>query len=217
MKLYPVMLNLSGKLVVVVGGGEVALRKACDLLDAGAKVRLIAPEIDGRIATLADEKSHEVELINRTYTRGDADGAMLVYSATNDREVNRMVYDECLEKNIFINAVDDPENCSFFVPSWFTRGDLVVAVSTTGASPTMAAQLRHTIEELIPSNIGEVLAVMRRVRELLKKDPAFSHLDSAKRGVILKEIADDPDFISLLGGGSDPHNTLEALKKRFNN
>jgi precorrin-2 dehydrogenase/sirohydrochlorin ferrochelatase len=106
---------------------------------------------------------------------------LFIFSATNSREVNAAVFKEASQLNIFINAVDDPENCSFFVPSFFTKGDLLVAVSTGGASPSYAAKIRRLLERSIPENAEAILRSLRLSRDLLKSDPNFHTLISYKR------------------------------------
>jgi len=119
---YPVMLNIEGRKIAVVGGGEVACRKVKDLLGAGAEVLVIAPEIHPEIEKMAGEMPDRLALRRRPYERGDIEGVSLVFSAADDSVVNAAVYAEAFERNIFINAVDDPGNCSFIVPSTIRRG-----------------------------------------------------------------------------------------------
>ena len=126
MKLYPVMVNMEGRLAVVVGGGGVAARKVADLMDSGAKVKVVSPQINEEILSLFKDFS-DLEIVKREYEYGDLDGAALVFSATNDRSVNELVFMEAEGRNIFINAVDDPDNCSFYVPSFTRKGDFLFA------------------------------------------------------------------------------------------
>lgn len=195
MKPYPVFMNIENRLAVVIGGGEVAYRKMKDLLNSGANIRLISPEINESIKELKQQNYHNVEIINRKYKYGDLDNAYLVFAATNSAEINKSVFKEAEEKHIFINSVDDPPNCTFILPSVLTRGDLTLAVSTGGASPAMAAKLRRMLEEYLPENIEEILEALREARQILS---TFNDLDSAGRGAILKKIVDDESLIQLL-------------------
>lgn len=147
MKYYPILLNIKDKLVAVIGGGEVALRKIKDLLDAEARIRVISPDMHEKILELADIHSNRMELVAREYKKGDLDGAGLAFSATNIGSVNKLVFEEAEDRNIFLNTVDDPPNCSFIIPSQVRRGDLILSLSTSGASPAMAARLRREIEK----------------------------------------------------------------------
>ncbi len=195
MNLYPIFFNIENRLAVVIGGGEVAYRKACDLLDAGAKVRIVAPEIHKEIEEIKNKNSEKIKIIKREYIFGDIEGASLVYSATDDQDVNKSVYEEATGRGIFINSVDDPENCSFYVPSLVRRGDLILAVSTSGASPAMAAKLRRIIEKCIPSDIEDILDSLREARLILYE---FNNLTSSDRGSILKKIVNDDKLLSDL-------------------
>ena len=198
MKLYPIMLNMSGRRAVIIGGGDVALRKLSDLIDAGANIKIISPEFNDEIIKTSELYKERIILIKRKYERNDLDAGMLVFSATNDANVNREIFNDAKEKNILINAVDDPANCSFYVPSFIRRGDLIFSVSTSGASPAMAARLRREMESHIPENIEAMLEGLNKARILLKEDKAFSNIDSSQRGDILKEIASDDQLLASL-------------------
>ena len=209
MKLYPVMVNMEGRLAVVVGGGGVASRKAADLLESGAKVKVVSPEINDDIVKLG--ACNDLEIVKREYEYGDLEGAALVFSATNDRSVNELVFMEAEGRNIFINAVDDPDNCSFYVPSFMRKGDFLFALSTGGASPAYAARIRRALEKDIPEDIDVILDRLRRAREILKSDEAFSHLESPERGEILKKIANDDLLLDSLKCCCDDEDIIKCL------
>lgn len=190
--LYPIMYKIKGKRVVVVGAGQVALRKVKDLTQAEACVVVIAPDIHRELEEFA--LSHPtITIIQREYHKGDCAGAALVFSATNNTQVNRTVFEEASALNIPINAVDDPDNSSFYVPSFFTRGLLLVAVSTGGASPAMAAKLRRLIEQSIPQNIEILLDTMNELRMLMKEN--YAHIPTSQRSDILKAIVTDEKLL----------------------
>lgn len=195
MKLYPVMLNMEKRLAAIIGGGGVGYRKVKDLLDAGAKIKIVAPELHQGIIKLADKNPGLIEIVQREYQSGDLDGAMIVFSATDDPELNARILFEAEAKGIFVNAVDDPPNCTFFVPSHARRGDLLLAVSTGGSSPAMAAKIRRILEDHIPENIEKILKALREARTVLQKK---SSLSSSQRGSILKTIANDDSLIKKL-------------------
>jgi siroheme synthase-like protein len=195
MKYFPIFIDLKNKRSVVIGGGEVALRKVKDLLHAGALVTIIAPRLHDELASLCGSNPLHV---SREYCEGDLDGAVLAFSATDDSETNRRVFQEAQKKGIWLNSVDDPEHCSFIVPSSFSRDDLIVAVSTSGASPSYAAKLRRIIEASIPSNTEETLAALKEARNILKNDIRFASLSSAQRGNLLKKISSDDNLIATL-------------------
>jgi len=203
MKLYPIMVNMTGKPVVIVGGGEVAARKVSDLLEAGALVKVISPEFNDQIIKAAESFRDKVVLLKREYRKNDLDGAFIVFSATNDPEVNAEVFAEAEQNGILINAVDDPPNCSFYVPSFVRRGDLLFSLSTGGASPAMAARLRREIEKHIPEGIELILEKLKSARSLLKEEECFSCIDSSERGRILKKIVSDDILLKKMNSCSN--------------
>ena len=198
MTLYPIMLNMSGQQAVIIGGGDVAVRKLSDLTLAGANIKIISPEFNDEIIKVSELFKDRITLIKRKYEKNDLDGAMLVFSATNDSDINREIFNEAIEKNILINAVDDPSNCSFYIPSFIRRGDLILSVSTSGASPAMAARLRREMEKHIPENIEIMLERLNKARILLKEDNAFHNIDSSQRGEILKKITYSDELLASL-------------------
>lgn len=144
---YPLFLDLRGRKVLVVGAGKVALRKTRGLLEAGAVVTVVSPEGEAEFASLA------VEWKRRRFRASDVGGQALVFTATNDRAVNRKVGEAAAARGIWANVADAPEECDFLVPSRIRRGDLQVAVSTGGRSPRLAAGLRKRIEELLENPV----------------------------------------------------------------
>jgi precorrin-2 dehydrogenase / sirohydrochlorin ferrochelatase len=137
---YPIFLDLSGRRCVVVGGGEVANRKTRKLLQARARVVVISPEIQPELESVA------VEIHRRPYREGDLEGAYLAFAATNAREVNAAVAQEAKERGVPVNVADSPSEGDFALPSTLRRGRLQVAVSTGGASPTLARRIRGELE-----------------------------------------------------------------------
>ena len=138
---YPVFLDVADKPVVVIGAGKVALRKVQGLLEAGARVTVVAPRAAAEFAGLA------VTMRRRRFRPSDLDGAALVFAATDDRDVNRAVGRRAKRLGIPVNVADSREECSFLVPARITRGNIQIAVSTGGRSPRMAAALRRKIEK----------------------------------------------------------------------
>jgi precorrin-2 dehydrogenase / sirohydrochlorin ferrochelatase len=142
---YPVFLDLRGRLAVVVGGGSVAERKMATLLEYGADVVCVAPLVTPGIDALVAQGLIEHE--DRGYVRGDLAGAFIVVCATDSNEVNRAVYQEAEGQGCLVNVVDVPELCNFIVPSIVKRGPLQIAISTGGAAPVVARQMRCELEE----------------------------------------------------------------------
>ncbi len=156
--LYPVFLDLEGRRCVVVGGGEVANRKARKLLQARAKVVVISPEVKPELAGMA------AEVRRRTYREGDLESAFLVFAATDAREVNAAVAREARERGIPVNVADEPSEGDFALPSTLRRGRLQVAVSTGGASPTLARRIRRELESVFGSEWAGVVEELGRAR-----------------------------------------------------
>ena len=156
---YPVFLDLEGRRCVVVGGGEVANRKARKLLQARAEVVVISPQVRPELESVA------VEVRNRPYEEGDLEGAFLAFAATDSREVNAAVAREAHARGILVNVADRPSEGSFAVPSVLRRGRMQVAVSTGGASPALARRIRGELEGIFGpewAGLVEELAAARR-------------------------------------------------------
>lgn len=137
---YPVALRLAGRLCVVVGGGQVALRKARGLLQAGARLRVVAPQILPELSTCA-----AIEPVLRPFVPADLDGAFLVFAATGARAVNAEVAGIARARGVLVNVADDPQASDFHLPALLKRGRLTVAVDSDGASPALAACLRDRL------------------------------------------------------------------------
>lgn len=163
MDFLPIFLSLKDKRCLVVGGGAVAARKAGVLLDAGARVCVVAPEIEPALATRSG-----VEPVIARFEICHLDGVALVIAASNDRTTNRQVSEQARARNIPVNVVDDPALCSFIMPAILDRSPLMVALSSGGASPVLARMLRARLETLIPHNYGRLAAFAERLREQVK-------------------------------------------------
>jgi len=194
-RLYPVFANIEGRKVVVVGGGPVAQRKVSSLLKCRACVVVISPELTGEMAQLRDRGL--IEVLNRPYQKGDIEGAWLVIAATGDELVNQQVFDEANEKGIFCNVVDVPDLCSFQVPSVVRRGDLQIAISTSGASPALAKHIRKQLQEEFGKHYEPFLTALSELRTGLKnKYPN----NQPRRAAIMEEFVNS-SAIDLLRHG----------------
>ena len=164
---FPLFLKLHERPCLVVGGGVVAARKTQQLLAAGAKVFLIAPEIESSLTKLKQEK--KIQHLNQYYDESCLNIIELVIAATNDTQLNSEVAEHARAKHILINVVDNPELGSFIMPSIIDRNPVIVAVSTGGASPVLARLLRARLETLIPSSYGKLASLISRFRERVKQ------------------------------------------------
>lgn len=163
MSLVPVMLHGEHVVALVVGGGPVAARRALALVECGARVRVVAPELDARLEESAANDPRLV-LEERAYEPGDEAGATLVIAATDDRAVNRLVSDRARAIGLLVNVVDAPEEGSFVTPAVHREGDLVVAVSAGGV-PSAAVRVRDTIAGRFDARYAAALTTLRALRE----------------------------------------------------
>lgn len=183
MTLLPIFLKLAQRPCLLIGAGEVALQKIPALLNAEARLRVIAPQVHPEIAALAQRG--RVELERREYRSGDLDSAFLVVAATNDTRTNAAIYTDAVARNILCNSVDDPPNCDFYFGSIVTRGDLQIAISTAGESPALAQRLRHEIDEQLPADLGPWLHDLgEQRREILA-----AYEPSEDRKLLLHQLA----------------------------
>jgi siroheme synthase-like protein len=161
---YPVMMRLDGAKCLVVGGGPVAYRKAVALRRAGAKVHVVAPEFLPRFRRLRG-----VTLVAGRYRAHHLRGVRLAIGATDDAAVHRRLYEACRARGIPVNVVDVPELCTFIVPSVVRRGPITLAISTGGASPGSARELRRRIERLIPPRAARIVRELERTRRRIQR------------------------------------------------
>ena len=183
MKYYPVFLNLQGKLCVVVGGGRVAERKVQGLLRAGARVKVISPQLTTKLIKLKEQGKILGAL--RKFRSMDLKNAYLAIAATNDHNINEKIYQQAEGQKIPVNVVDDPKHSSFIVPSLVRKGDIILAISTSGKSPALARLLRQKLEKDIGFEYIYLGKFLGRLRTWL-----FSQkLDSKERQRILNLLA----------------------------
>ncbi|MEH8159349.1 siroheme synthase CysG [Aeromonas veronii] len=166
MDYLPIFCRLDNKPVLLVGGGEVAERKARLLLDAGAQLTVVAPELDPELAELAANGS--IEWLASEFVPEQLAGKWLVVAATDRREVNALVYQSANQAQIFANVVDDPKRSSFIMPSIIDRSPLMVAISSGGKAPVLARLLREKLEALLPQHLGAVATFAGSLRERVK-------------------------------------------------
>lgn len=176
-KLYPMMVDLTGKRCLVVGGGTVAERKVTLLLECGADVEVVSPATTARLGALAASGAMRVR--RRPVRPSDLSDAFLVVVATNDPQVNREVAERVRTTGGLVNVADDPEACSFLVPSVLRRGDLTIAISTGGGSPALAKKLRQRLEQTIGPEYEAYLAALRLLRERARRAIADPQLRRA--------------------------------------
>jgi len=165
---YPVMLDVRGRLAIVVGGDRVAAEKAAALSASGAQVSVINPAFCDELLMQAEYK--RVTLRRKAYEPGDLEGAFVVVAATNDTQLVEAIWTETQRSGQLVNIVDIPERCSFIMPSILRRGQLTIAVSTEGASPGLAKRIRQNLEEIFPLAYGTYLRLAALARTRLRKN-----------------------------------------------
>jgi len=194
MKYYPVFLDLRERSCVVVGGGQVAERKALTLFDAGADLSVISPSLTPALQELAAKG--KIIHHNRLYREDDLRGAFLAVAATNDPAVNTSVARACRERNILVNVAAPSEESTFIVPSVIDRGDLVFAVSTGGSSPALARKIREELEALYGPEYERYLEKLALLRGRLRSEVG----DELLRRKIYEAVVDS-DVLYLLKAG----------------
>lgn len=179
---FPVFLNIAGRRAVVVGGGDAAARKIEVLLDCGAEVLVVSPQFSHACAPLRGRSG--LSLLERPYRPGDLAGAVLAIAASDDPTVNREVAEDATAAGILVNAVDQPALSQFIVPSLVRRGELVVAISTGGASPALAKRLREELEQVIGPEYEAFVSLLRQARQrVMRSEP-----DPARRRAIFERL-----------------------------
>ena len=190
---YPVNLVVEGRSCLVVGGGEIAARKVAGLVACGADVHVVAPHIGDGVRAQAGVTWEE-----RPYRSGDLEGRRLVVAATDDPRVNGAVYDDAEAAGVWVNGADDPEHCSFTLPSVIRRGALLVTVSTGGRSPALARWLRQRLEQEIGPEYEVLLDLLAEEREAIKASGRSTEGLDWQRAL-------DSDMLGLIRSGDVMH------------
>ncbi len=207
---YPIFLELTGRRVVLIGAGAVAVRKARSLLAAGARLVVVAEKIDDVLTDLCTGTG--AELIRSKYSKDYLAGAVLTIAATNNQQLNRRIYEDCQELEILCNVVDQPELCDFFIPAIVKRGDLQIAIGTEGHSPAYAGHIRKKLEKIFTDKHGDFLAELESFRKHIIKDVP----EQADRKVLLGELVDDKSFEYFLQNGQQAwRNYAEQTKQEY--
>lgn len=167
MAYFPALLQLEDRRVLLVGGGSIALEKLEKLLDFTKEITIIAKEVSLEVETLA--KEHCLRVLPRAYYKNEALNYDIVIVATDTINLHKQIFEETRQSRTLVNSVDDTRYCDFIFPSYVKRGDLIVAFSTSGASPAFAKHIRAWFEDILPANTSDFLNQMRRLRATLPK------------------------------------------------
>ncbi len=165
MKYYPVYLDINDRNCLVVGGGRVGTRKVKGLLESGAQVTVVSLDVTQTITTWAAEK--KIRLFQRAYKANDLDGHFMVIGATDNEVLNRQIYTDAEKRNMLCNIADWPQGCNFILPAVIRRGDLSLAISTSGKSPAFARFLRLKLEREYGMEYARLLDLMGTIRQKL--------------------------------------------------
>jgi precorrin-2 dehydrogenase/sirohydrochlorin ferrochelatase len=194
---YPIFLDLTGRRVVIIGGGTVATRKAETILGTGARLVVVAPHLDDTLRKVC--AGTKAELIESKYSKDYIGGATLVIAATNDEALNKQIYKDCQQLEILCNVVDSPSLCDFYVPAVVQRGDLQIAIGTGGKSPAYAGHLRKKLEKIFTDKHGEFLEHLEAIRGFIIEKTA----DASQRKAIMGKLTDDESFEYFLQKGPE--------------
>ena len=177
---YPVNLNLDNMEIIIVGGGNVALRKCMNFLDFGKSVTVLAPKFDSRFLELGNK----VDLINDIFKEEYIDKFDIVVAATDDKEVNEEIACICRKKSKLINVVDSRDLSDFTVSSYVKRGDLLIGISTGGKIPALSSKIRGELEEIYDESFAEYVDLLGELREKIIK----KYEDKTERKEVLKAL-----------------------------
>ena len=191
-KLFPMFLKLSARPCLVVGAGAIAESKIASLLEASARVCVVAPEATAQVRSWAQSKS--VQWLQRPFQSSDLEGMFLVVAATSSSELHERIYKEATQRGVLCNIVDVPALCDFYYPSVVQRGALQIAISTAGQSPALAQRLRKQLEDQFGPEYEEWLAHLGEARDKLRS----SKSDSEERRRLLHEDASEEAFEAFL-------------------
>jgi siroheme synthase-like protein len=183
---YPILLNIQGRKCLVVGGGKVALRKVKALLEHGADVEIVSPVFCPELNQLAADGA--IQAIQRDYNSEDLQHAFIAIAATDDAKTNEHMASEARRRGILTNVVDDPKNSDFIVPSYFERGNIIVAVSTSGRSPALARKIRSQLEMDFKAEYVQLAIVTEEVRSKLKQQGFTVSSDAWQQVLSLNSI-----------------------------
>ena len=194
MEFLPLFHNIRGHWVLVVGGGEIALRKSRLLADAGALLRVVAPEVEAPLAQMVAQGGGEVR--QRAYQAGDLEGCQLIIAATDDEPLNAQVSQDARARGLPVNVVDAPALCSVIFPAIVDRSPLLIAVSSGGDAPVLARLMRAKLETWIPARYGELAGLAKRFRSQVKA--LFPNLQ--QRRVFWEDVFQGPIAERMLAG-----------------
>lgn len=185
---YPIFMNIQGKKCVVIGGGQVALRKVKALLEHGARVEVISPVICPELKKM--NENGEINVIRADYQPGGLPDALLAIAATDNDKRNLEVAREARNKGVLVNVVDCAENSDFILPSYLRRGDVTIAISTSGRSPALARKIRTKLENEFGDEYASLALLIGEVRAEVKQQGINVNGDDWQESIDLDLMTD---------------------------
>jgi precorrin-2 dehydrogenase/sirohydrochlorin ferrochelatase len=226
MSYYPINIRIANRLCLVVGGGSVAYRKVQGLLQGGARVRVISPEVGPELQELSELQ--KIEWLKRDYVEGDLRGGFLAFAVTDDCAVQAMIMKEAEKSAVLLNSADDPRGSDFHVPAHFRRGKMLITVSTGGGSPALAKKIREQLENDIVPEYEAVVDLLALVRDQVVRsnEDSAAHAELFRRllqlGIVdlllkarwfdlqmllLRELPEEVDAVALMRQFLEKHDT----------
>src|SRR5271154_3502058 len=203
--LFPMFVKLEGKRCLVVGAGKVGEPKIGGLIDTGARVHVVALEASEAVHEWANAGRIALEI--RAFASEDLNGTVLAVVATASRDVNGAIYREAQRRGVLCNVVDDPEYCDFYYGAVVRRGDLQIAISTNGQSPSLAQKLRQQLERQFGAGYARWVAELGETRKLV----LASNLDPERKRNLLQSLASVEAFKAALAADSSPNQKGAAV------
>jgi len=190
MSLFPVSIKLKNTKCLVIGGGSVAERKVKSLLNARAEVTVISPDLSDHLSALY--YNNRIKWINREYRKNDIKDHFIVIAATNNKEVNNIIYHEAKEKRVLINCADDPDNCNFFMPAIIQRGDMQFTISSEGKVPYLTKELKEYFEKIFYTDLkNDIDDLYKKRKKVIEECKGDQDLKKKKFEEILKPEVDN--------------------------
>ncbi len=209
MSYYPILVDLEGRKVIVVGGGNVAERKINALLECNAVISLVAKDLTPTLKRYTE--AEHIQFLGQDFIERFLDGAFLVIAATDDMHLNHEISEAAKKRGLLVNAVDQPKDCGFIVPSIVQRGALMIAISTSGKSPALAKKIRQKLSDQFGNEYAEFLNLMGRLR----KEILAQGLSQQENSRIFHALVDSPALEAI--AEKDWIRLTTILNKIFNN
>lgn len=194
MPLFPLFINIKHKKVLVVGAGEVAARKIEKLLPFEANLKVVASRISLEVFDWSADPQNKIDLHNRAYQQEDLDDMDFAIIAADDIELQKNIYELCLEKKIPINCVDSPDYCTFIFPALIVNGDVTIAINTSGRAPGLSRFLRQKIEGFLPRDLNEITDKLSKFRDEQKTKGLSFKERALQFELMVKSLLDNKFF-----------------------